>query len=228
MEIIRLSQILLLGERNKQPTIVIQQQIAHLALGDLRENLTTDDKKKTFWINIYNAYAYRAAIQMPQLLLTRKGRKIFFSKRDIIVAGVKVSLDDIAHGILRRSKNKYMMGYFQKFKISAFEREFRVTIFDHRIHFALNFGSQSCPPLYFYEDNIIHEQLQEAMYTFLKNDSEFIKEKQLLFVSGMLLRYYADFGGKPGILSMLIKSCAMPIGQKPKIIFKRFKWELEQ
>ena len=82
-----------------------------------------------------------------------------------------MSLDDIEHGILRRSKIKWSEGYFNKLFPSKFEKENRVNKVDYRIHFALNCGARSCPPIAFYDPEKLDKQLDVATMIYLKSCS---------------------------------------------------------
>lgn len=87
------------------------------------------EEQIAFWVNVYNAHVLEGVIRRPGLRSVRDvGRKLgvptgaFFRER-FIVAGRKLSLDDIEHGILRA-----------KFQ-------------EPRVHFVLNCASASCPVL---------------------------------------------------------------------------------
>ncbi len=53
------------------------------------------------WLNIYNAFVQKLLTDNPGKF---KKRNSFFSDQQITLAGRQLSLDDIEHGILRRSK----------------------------------------------------------------------------------------------------------------------------
>ena len=61
-----------------------------------------------------------------------------------------MSLDKIEHGIIRKSKIKYIQGYFSKWFPDKFEKLFRMKKLDNRIHFALNCCTKSCPQIRLY------------------------------------------------------------------------------
>ena len=106
----------------------------------LKATLNEDDKRKAFWINVYNATTQSVLKADPARY---KKRNAFFKAKLVTIAGHKTSLDEIEHGILRRSKCKLSLGYFNKIFKSRFEKALRVGKLDYRIHFALNCGARS-------------------------------------------------------------------------------------
>jgi hypothetical protein len=83
-------------------------------------------------------------------LITRlSNKKSFFTVKQINVANKQLSLDEIEHGILRRSKIKWSLGYLNKLFPSAFEKHQRADKADYRIHFALNCGAKAVRRLLF-------------------------------------------------------------------------------
>ncbi len=108
------------------------------------DGLYNDDAIKTFWINIYNAWF--------QILATREKKKSpeIFTGKLITIADTKFSLDDIEHGILRRYRWKLSRGYLPELFPGRLIKQLAVAKIDYRIHFALNCGAKSCPPIAFY------------------------------------------------------------------------------
>ena len=76
----------------------------------------------------------------PELYLKRNP---LFGKKIIDIAGKRISLDEIEHGLLRHSKVKWGLGYINNIFPSHFEKMNRVSKVDYRIHFALNCGAGS-------------------------------------------------------------------------------------
>ena len=70
---------------------------------------------------------------------------------------------------------------------------FALKIFDHRIHFALNCGGLSCPPIVSYQAELIHEQLNWAEENF--GHSEFLIDHGLkqITCSSIFVWYRNDF-----------------------------------
>lgn len=194
-----------------------------IAEDSLLEDLNTTGKKKAFWLNIYNGYIQYFLKKNEKLY---QNRKDFFGKKRIVIAGKELSLDDIEHGIIRKSKIKLGMGYFQKWFPGKFERKFRWNEVDYRIHFALNCGAKSCPPVAFYNHKKIESELELATEGYLKNECVYKKEENEIWVPRLFSWFRGDFGGKKGMYKILWKFKVIPQGEKPKIKFSEYNWEL--
>lgn len=219
-----LAETLLLAVRRAEPTAELCQQLADLNPAELADALATDAARKAFWINLYNAFS--------QLLLTgyraefERSRPRFFGTPRIEVAGYCVSLNAIEHGVLRRSKIWWSLGYLPKPVASAFERRFRVGRLDARIHFALNCGATSCPPIAAYDPEKLDAQLDLATASFLETETRYDAATGTAHVSRLLLWYLGDFGGQAGIRKLLTEQGLVPPGSRPRIRFNAYDWSL--
>jgi hypothetical protein len=189
----------------------------------LSQELNTDSKRLAFWINLYNGFTQVILKKDPDQYKTRGS---FFSSKQIVVAGHQISLNTIEHGILRHSKIEWSEGYLGKPIPSGFERKFRVQKLDYRLHFALNCGAKSCPPIAFYEPDQLDKQLNLAVKVYLKGESDYDKSKNVANVPALMGWFRHDFGGKAGIREILIKNKIIPAGSKPIIHFKKYDWSL--
>jgi hypothetical protein len=80
-----------------------------------------------------------------------------------------------------------------------------VSTIDYRIHFALNCGAKSCPPIAFYKIDNIEKQLDLATQSFLENETIVDEEKKVVTVTKLMLWFKGDFGGKDGIKKILAR-----------------------
>lgn len=167
---------------------------------NLQQQLQTDAIKKAFWLNIYNAFVQKLLSEDPEKY---KSRNAFFSDKQIVIASQKLSLDDIEHDILRRSKIKWSLGYLNKPFAGKFEKAFRVDKPDKRIHFALNCGAKSCPPIAYYDPEKIEMQLRLATVNYLKNETEYDTTSNIIYLPKIMDWFRGDFGGKKGIKKCL-------------------------
>ncbi len=208
-----------LGERGDS----LQKILADADEGTLVAALNGDDKRKAFWINVYNATTQSVLKAEPDRY---KNRNAFFRAKLVTIAGHRTSLDEIEHGILRRSKAKLSFGYFNKVFKSRFEKAFRVDKLDYRIHFALNCGARSCPPVAYYEAGRIDEQLRSAMNGHLKAETDYDPAANRAAVTAFMGWFRADFGGKRGIRRLLREAAVIPAAASPRITFKKYDWNL--
>lgn len=193
ISIIETSQQLLLQAKTHEPTDSFVEVMKNIPQKLLWQQLKNDNDKKTFWINLYNAYT--------QIILSKnpgkyKNRSSFFGSPQISIAGKQLSLDDIEHGILRHSKIKWSLGHLNKWSPSAFEKEQRVATVDYRIHFALNCGAKSCPPIAFYKPEQIDRQLDMATKAYLQREAEYNEAESTVALPAIMGWFRGDFGGK--------------------------------
>lgn len=143
------------------------------------ERFPSDEHRLAYWLNAYNVFTLHAILAeypITSVWKTRDGQ--FFQRRRHRAGGAAVSLDDIEHEILR--------GEFA----------------EPRIHFAINCGSNGCPPLRpsAYLGEGLRETLRGATRQFL--DSEWNcridHERRRVLVSRIFKMYAEDFSGARG------------------------------
>lgn len=209
---------LLLLVKLEQDCSEIQRNLKIMSLDTLNSELTDDVKKKAFWINIYNAF-YQ--------IIRKEGvvkKSHVYTSRCIDLVGNTFSLDDIEHGILRKNKFKYSLGYFSNVFIPRTVKDLMVNELDYRIHFALNCGAKSCPPIAFYKVENLNHHLDLATRSFLDSETEYLPEKGIVWVSTLFKWFYADFGGNKGIVEIYRKQLGKDISSL-KLKYKKYSWE---
>ncbi len=213
-----LSGQLLLAVKKKENTKKLEEQLAKLALDRLIQGLANDNDKVAFWINIYNA----------TFLILRLEHKMqkpdIYKKRVFPIANTHFSLDDIEHGILRKCRYKYSLGYLMNPFAGKAIRKLKVDRIDYRIHFALNCGAKSCPPIAFYKASDLDSQLDLATQSFLEQESDFDEENKVLYTTALFKWFLADFGGKKGIHEIYHKHLEKSL-KGYKIKYKEYSWE---
>ncbi len=216
--IITLSGELLYAVKTESDTDSLENQLALLQMDSVINGLSNDAAKKTFWINIYNAYY--------QILYTRekKTKPKIFTGNVILIAGHLFSLDDIEHGILRRYRGKYSMGYLPQFFPSKLIKQLAVSSIDYRIHFTLNCGAKSCPPIAFYDYENLEPQLNLATKSFLHSETTIDTANKVISTSKILKWYKGDFGGNDGIRSLLSTVFNQNFSGY-SIKFKKYDWD---
>lgn len=218
-----LSMELLNGVRYKTDVAGMLKVLAELKEEQLEVALVNDDAKKAFWINVYNAMIQH---QLGQDTSSYVNRRKFFRSKNIVVAGQKLSFDDIEHGMLRGSKVKWAGGYIHKLVASPFERKFRVEKLDWRIHFALNCGAMSCPAVFQYNQGEIDKQLENSTNLFLMFETAYDSTANSIQVPKLFSWFRKDFGGKKGIYELLQARDIIPAGATPKITYTKYDWSL--
>ena len=192
------------------------------SLNDLVLQLNTDTQKKAFWINIYNAFIQISLSEKPKLF---EDKGAFFSEDRIKIAGEVLSFDDIEHGIIRKSRMKISLGYLRKWFRPKWERKLRVEHIDWRIHFALNCGAKSCPPVAIYSSEKLDKELDFMAKEYLKEQTTYNAATKTASSVALMSWFRADFGGKCGARKIIFDYGIT--SEKPKNLdFKTYDWTL--
>ena len=224
-EPVTLAEEFLLAIRYDEPTASYVDELARLDSGALAAALDSDRKRLAFWINLYNAATQRALADDRSQY---ESRRTFFTKPLLTVAGRELSLDDIEHKILRRSYSKWTLGYLRTPRRGDFFDQHELTERDPRIHFAVNCGAESCPPIAVYTAAEIDRQLDWATEGYLDTYVEYDPEKGRALVPRLLLWYRGDFGRKRDIVDFLVRYEQLPPGAKPRLSYRDWDWSLDR
>lgn len=219
---VQTSKDLLEAIRSEENTDKIAEKIAAFTQDELENGLVNDDQRLAFWINIYNGYILRILNQSPNLY---EDRRSFFKEPYIQIAGRKWSFAEIEHGLIRSSQYEYGLGYIKKPFPPKHERKLRVKKNTWQVHFALNCGAKSCPPVSIYDDTTIREQFDQTTQTFLNKFSEYDKEKGIVYISSLFNWFRGDFGGKRGSKKILMKY-GITDTTKVDIEYSTYDWTL--
>ena len=123
-------------------------------------------------MNLYNLMINYAFIKVGVLSKTdATKRQQFFSQIKIQVGDDSLSFDDIEHGILRSNhKTPSILVTGSQFQS---KNDSRISLslhdIDHRVHFALNCGTHSCPPLQYFTGQAVNEELRLCGQEFCNN-----------------------------------------------------------
>ncbi len=171
------------------------------------EKSWSDNKKRAFWINAYNAYTIKLILENYPLKsimdIKQKGKtawKIPFAK----VGGKTYTLDHIEHEILRKK------------------------LFDPKIHVGVNCASGSCPKLgnvAFTEDNIDAE-LTKLMKAFVNDVTRNKITKKKVQISEIFNWFKGDFTKNGSVIDYLNKYSNTEIKSNAKISYLKYDWSL--
>jgi hypothetical protein len=214
----RLAERLLRQVRAGQPTDSLEAALAGLRPEHLAAGLPNDRARKAFWLNLYNAQfqvlATRGRLGVPEI----------FTAPAIRVAGLALSLDDIEHGILRRYRWKYSLGYLPQFWPPDHLKLLCVDTLDYRIHFALNCGARSCPPIGFYQPERVELQLERATAVFVRAESVVDHQAKTVGVSKIFLWFQGDFGSRQDLGQLLARHLGPEVATY-SLTYQPYHWE---
>lgn len=219
-----LAEQLLYGVRTGKPVTETEKMLRELDPVLLEKALQDPGPSLAFWLNIYNGFT-QMALQRNPALYKRRGK--FFRLKQFILAGQRISLDQIEHGIIRSSSIKWGLGYLRNPFPGKFEKKFRLNKTDPRIHFALNCGAKSCPPIAYYQADQLDRQLEIATRNYLKSEVKNDSVTNRVMLPVLFSWFRGDFGGKKKIYKLLENYRLIPVGSRPRIRYLPYNWELQ-
>ena len=153
----------------------------------------SDVERKAFFINIYNSLIVHALIE--GFIKAGDGftkRLKMYATAAYNIGGHTYSLNDIENGVLRG--NRRSATPLSSIPFSNDDPRLSSTVpLDPRIHFALNCGAKSCPPIAVYSPDKIDSQLDRAVQGALRDCTVDLQERSVTV--SMLFKWYAeDFG----------------------------------
>jgi hypothetical protein len=198
--------------RSEKSYIKYLDSLENASIEKLNAQLNSDAKKKSFWINCYNALVQ---IRIKENPASYQNIESFFEKSTMSIGGSTLSLIDVQSTFLLRKASKKDFGPLLQLQLKKS---------DPRILFALNCGSSSCPPIAFYSSVNIDIQLDLAEALFIKSTSRYDPFSDEVNVSELLKEYEAADPSKNNILFCLKKHQIIPQISAPEIIFAPYNW----
>ena len=199
-------------------------------------HIMTRHERLTFWLNLYNgliidgviSYGVRRSIRRMRL-----GAFAFFRRAAYDVGAMRFSCEDIEHGVLRANRGHPRLPGPQ-FGAADPRKPGIIDPMDARIHFALNRGSRSCPPIAVYREDGVDAQLTLATRNALNQAVVLDAERRALRVPRVFRWFAGDFGGRPGVIAFLMhylpnderRAWLELQGSRARLRYQRFDWSL--
>jgi hypothetical protein len=146
-----------------------------------------EHEARAFWINLYNTLTihamHRAAIKQSVL-----EQPDFFVRYAYRVGAHLFTLNDIEHGVLRDNRAPFLG------RAPFVKNDPRVAYtlpLDPRVHFALNCGALSCPPIRVYQGLNLEDQLELSARSYLQESK---LGGDTVWLPRLLTYYPKDFG----------------------------------
>ncbi len=183
-----------------------------------------------FWINCYNALALHGVIALG-VRRSLWGVWNFFGRVSYQIGRHRLSLDDIEHGVLRGNRRR-LLPPWPAFSARDPRRTLAIEPMDPRIHFALNCGARSCPPVGVYRAGALDAQLALAARNFL-NQEVGLDPHGRVACSRLLKWYGGDFGSSQALREFLLAHLddgpprrALAAGRAGCEVFRAYSWAL--
>lgn len=174
----------------------------------------SQEEQLAYWINAYNAFTVKLIVDHYPVKSIRELGPSFkiplikdvWHYQFFEIGGVKSSLDEIEHAILRK--------------------EFG----EPRIHFAINCASVSCPPLLneaFWPDQL-ESQLENVTHRFINDTSRNKISINQVQISSIFSWFKGDFTKKGSVIDFLNRYSQVKINSTAKISFGDYNWNLNE
>jgi len=173
---------------------VFEEGVCEIQRVDLA--LLERNEKLAFCINLYNIMIKYAFIKVG-IPTSNVSRAFFFTGVKFNIGGHLYSFQDLENGILRGNRRApYAMSKPLKGNDPRYGFALKPEEVDERIHFALNCGAKSCPPVKSFTANGIEEELRIVAQAFSEDDGNCLVDvkNRKLYLSKILSWYIADFG----------------------------------
>ena len=210
-----------------RPLVIDPEQLpAELRDVDPTE-LGGDDERAAVWLNAYNALVTDwLRSHPPRRSMLRELR--LFGRAAYRLGGLTYTPDQIEHGLLRGNRRPPFRPR-RVLRVGDPRLRAAPSRFDPRIHFALNCGARSCPPIRRYEVTGLDGQLQAATTSYLQAETDVEEPAGRVILPGLMRLYRRDFGSDadalrfaaghvPALERMLRSSPA------PAVSYGRFDW----
>jgi Protein of unknown function, DUF547 len=193
-------------------------------------SLDARETRLAFWINLYNALLLHGVVAFG---IRRSVHRTwnFFGRASYRVGTGVFSLEEIEHGLLRNNAGRA----FRRSPVFAAgdpRLALAVAPVDPRIHFALNCGARSCPPVGVYRAAALDVQLARATRNFV-NEEVALDGRGRIACSKLFQWYGRDFGSPDALREFLLRHldegpvrAALRAGTPPCQAFRRYSWTL--
>jgi hypothetical protein len=194
------------------------------------ERIDGDRARIAFWANLYNALVVHCLCLRPL-----RGSLLFhlrlFDRITYRVGRHDYPLNVIENGLLRANRRP---PYRLRRPLRAADARLAVapSAIDPRIHFALNCGARSCPPIRAYEPASLDEQLYAATRAYLESETRLEPERRRVTLPRLLRLYAADFGNRDEQLrfaARYLPQLAGWLGERTariRVGYGRFDWSV--
>ena len=185
------------------PTFAEMEKTSALLHAVDPNEMTHDDTRITFWLNLYNVLAIHGVLALG---IRESVMEIpsFFGVVAYRVGDFVLTLDEIENGVLRRNATR-PASRTRPFDDDDPRLALCPSHVDARIHAALVCASTSCPPVAFYEASKLDAQLELAALNHVASDVEIDDTHHTVRVP-IIFRYYeSDFGRAAGVRLFLIE-----------------------
>lgn len=222
---------------------LVQYELTLPLLHKVNLEVSSEVERTAFFVNIYNAIVTHAVARCkltPKTALAQLERLKFYATYSYIIGEYPYCLNDIENGILRGNRPSPVPFTSVPFRAGDARSAFCVKC-DPRIHFALNCGAKSCPPIAVYssEPSVFESQLVMATELFLDDNVSIEPASQytVIRLSKIFDWYKMDFGATDTVVIEWIRDHAsatlraaldpiLSLKNPLKVVYSTYDWNL--
>jgi hypothetical protein len=165
------------------------EQVTELSQVDL-SLLHSDEHKLSFFINVYNLMMIHAAVAYEGVPTCSLARAHFMRKVKYNIGGEVLTLDQIAHGVLRNNERCFIFGK----RLNKKQAKLMPTFAHPLTSFGLVDMTSQSPLLHVFTPQTVTQQLEEAATQYLQFHARV--EKKVLTIPTFLREHAKEFSGK--------------------------------
>jgi len=210
---IDLSQDMLASFKMNQPISEYEKELENIPFEALVKELSTDQKKQAFWLNVYVVYSQKLISSTENNQCDHKCKK----QKIVNIAGRMFSLNDMLYLIMLHSKCTFSKK--QKMHAAKWEKQLRCAYHDGRVLLAIDSDSDIANEFTYFEPDSIDHQLNVLSLMFINKYVYYNKDTNEVFIPKWLKHFKRELGKKSGIYTGLEQAEVIPKGSKPKIVY---------
>jgi hypothetical protein len=228
---VALSRSLLAAARGLDGAVTAELTGLAAALGAVDPGALPDDPSRVaFWVNVYNALMRHAlaAWNLHGSLLSSLG---VFQRAAYTLRGERYPLHFIEHALLRRNRPAPWT-FWRPAKAQDPRMRSMPSALDPRVHFALNCGAVSCPPIRSYGAGELDRQLTTATRSYLAAEVKVDAADHRVLLPYLCSLYRGDFPAGDALLGWVAsfldpgeaQSYLQAPPRRPKVTFGDYHW----
>ncbi len=191
-----------------------------------------DDARIAFWISAYNALLLEELKRNPRTGSVLRHRRMFRSV-SCRVGEREYSLDVIEHGILRRNARPPYAAR-RVLRNDDPRRQAMPSRLDPRVHFALNCGAVSCPPIRRYSAAGLDAELEATTSAYMRAETAIDRDAERITLPYLMRLYSPDFGDRGAALEFAARhldaddGAWVREGGPKRVRYGKFDWTLAE
>ncbi len=176
---------------------------------DLDISSWSANKKKAFWMNVYNAFTVKLIVDhypVKSIMDIKDGDNGAWKIKLVHAAGRTLDLNDVEHEILRKDFN------------------------DPRIHVGINCASFSCPPIanYAFTETNVDRKLDDLMKTFINDPKRNTLDGSNPKLSKIFEWFKSDFTKSSTLTEYINRYANTKINPSANLGFLEYNWTLNK